>query len=102
MSDYFALLESLTPSASRAVHASDDHEQRLRTFFGGDPARDEGEQRDDVAWEVLLGRFASSSIAPRVGAEGWEGAVRALRELFGRHERDGKVSYELRWILVSS
>lgn len=101
MKEYFALLESLTPPQLRAVHATHDHEKRLETFFGASAIRDEGEQRDAINWEQLLGRFASSSIAPGAGTSEYEVAVEILRDVFERHQRSGSVDYELRWVCVS-
>jgi SAM-dependent methyltransferase len=65
----------------------------IATFFGGAPTVRVFASHQDFDWEGLLGRALSSSYVPKPAHPGHEGFVAALRALFEREARDGRVRF---------
>ncbi|GIP40765.1 methyltransferase [Paenibacillus sp. J31TS4] len=67
----------------------------LRDFFR-DGAVTVGEfpNRYQLSYEGLEGRLRSSSYSPQAGHPNHEPMLEALRQLFARHERDGRVPFD--------
>ena len=68
--------------------------ESLSTLFGGGEIRTADFDNEQVFdFEGLRGRLASSSYAPQPGHPNFEPMMRALEELFRRHEREGRVHF---------
>ena len=66
---------------------------RMRSFFGGDFEKRVFANDQSFDFEGLKGRLLSSSYAPAAGDPRHEPMLRALRELFEKHEESGRVSF---------
>jgi len=91
---YEALLQRYgTDYTSVSERYADD--ERMRAWFGAGwrgTARFEHGQRLD--FDGLRGRLLSSSYAPKAGQAQHEPMLAALRELFERCQRDGRISFD--------
>ena len=91
---YEALLRDYgTDYVSVAERYGDD--AQLRAWFGagyrGSARFDHGQRLD---FDALRGRLMSSSYAPKPGHPRHEPMLAALRDLFGRCQRDGRISFD--------
>ena len=73
-----------------ARHVTED---RLRSFFGGHFEKRVFPNDQSFDFAGLKGRLLSSSYAPPAGDPRHEPMVRALRELFEKHEESGRVTF---------
>jgi SAM-dependent methyltransferase len=91
---YEALLQRYgTDYASVAERYADD--DSMRTWFGaGWRGTARFEHRQSLDFDGLRGRLMSSSYAPRAGHPQHEPMLAALRELFDRCQRDGRISFD--------
>jgi len=90
--DYLAVLQSMTPERLASTHAAREHDERIESYFGRPVMRDRGVQRESLSWEVVRGRFLSSSMASEDTAP--------LERIFERHQMAGHVTLELSWTVV--
>ncbi len=95
--EYEALLRNHCPDYIETRHGGGGlaNPEALARFFGARQPRFfscANKQVFDLAG--LEGRLLSSSYAPRPGHPAHEPMMRDLSELFGRHERNGRVSFE--------
>jgi SAM-dependent methyltransferase len=90
LADYEALLKRRAPEYTKIV-ASRADVRTMGEFLGKgmDVRRFPNQQILD--FEGLKGRLMSSSYAPEPGHAGYEPMIKELREVFGRHARDGRV-----------
>jgi SAM-dependent methyltransferase len=98
LTDYEALL--LRHAAEYAsVRERRAHEPSMREFLGGrmELATFPNEQTFD--FEGLAGRLMSSSYAPEPGAAQHAPMMAGLREIFARHERDGRIVFPYRTLV---
>jgi SAM-dependent methyltransferase len=98
LEDYEALLRRYAPEyeAVARLRANDDG---IRQFFGRQPevAAFPNEQRFD--FEGLAGRVMSASYAPMAGRPEHAPLMAGLREVFDRHEREGRVLFPYRTLV---
>jgi SAM-dependent methyltransferase len=91
LADYEALLRRHAADYAR-ISASRTDETAMRGFLGAtmELATFPNEQRLD--FEGLKGRLLSSSYAPEAGHPQHQPMIAALREVFERHARDGRIT----------
>ncbi len=92
--DYEALLERRGTDYTE-ISASQGDEDRVREIFA--PAGFERHTLDNTQQfdcDGLIGRTLSSSYTPQPGHPGYEPMIGELREMFARHQQDGRVSFE--------
>jgi len=72
--------------------------ENIGDFFGGKPDGAVLPNQQVVDFDGLRGRLLSSSYAPAAGSQQREPMLRDLKDLFGTHQRNGRVSidYEVR------
>lgn len=93
LADYEALLHRRATDYAKVNHANLDA-QKLAPFFGtGGHALEAFDYRQDFDLAGLTGRLLSSSYAPAAGQPGHGEMLRELREIFARHEQDGRVAF---------
>ncbi len=93
MEDYEQLLHAFGTDYRRVSHNRID-DQAIGEFFEGPFQLRQFPNRQVLSWEGLQGRLVSSSYVPEAGEPGHEEMVAALRKLFDRHHRDGRVAFE--------
>ena len=90
--DYHALLDSIGQEYSK-IHSS-RIDQHLETFFlPGTYQKKTFYNPQDMTWEVLRGRFLSSSYVPPEEDPRQPLLLAELERIFHRHEQDGKVVF---------
>jgi SAM-dependent methyltransferase len=68
---------------------------QMETFFGNSKLRKKQVKTiQELDWEVLKGRFSSSSYTPKVGTEKYKEAVQKLKGLFDKHNDHGMVKFK--------
>jgi SAM-dependent methyltransferase len=92
LEDYEALLRRYAPEYD-AVARLRAQEDGIGQFFGHPPQRATFANEQMLDFEGLTGRVASSSYAPMPGRPEHEPLMAGLREVFERHQRDGKVVF---------
>lgn len=90
LADYEALLKRHAPDYTR-IAASRADVAAMREFLGPAMEVRSFPNQQVLDFEGLKGRLMSSSYAPEPGSSDYEPLIVRLRELFGRHERDGRV-----------
>lgn len=69
-------------------------EDDLRTFFAPHPIISTVLHNEQIFdFEGVKGRLLSSSYAPNIGEPNFDPMIAYLREIFDKHQRDGKVSF---------
>lgn len=98
LDDYEALLRRYAPEYD-AVSRLRAHEHGIAQFFGRPPEHATFPNQQVLDFEGLVGRVVSSSYAP-MPAEARHGPLLAgLREVFARHQREGKVVFAYRTLV---
>lgn len=90
LADYEALLHRHAPEYAR-ITASRADVGTMRAFFGVVMEVGTFTNQQVLDFEGLKGRLMSSSYAPEPGAADHEPMIALLREVFDRHERDGRI-----------
>jgi len=94
MSDYEQLLISRLPEyADRWARERGRQADPARAFLGETLREAHFDNRQDLHFDAMLGRLASSSYAPLPGSEAYEPLVAELRAVFDRRQRNGVVSF---------
>jgi SAM-dependent methyltransferase len=88
---YEALLVAHCPEYLRVVHRNVDEAVLAEFFAPAVPVSFVLDNRQEFDWEGLVARHLSSSFVPR---EDRTGHMAALRALWDRHQRDGRVTFE--------
>jgi SAM-dependent methyltransferase len=89
---YEALLRRLGTDYA-AVNHRNVSEDAIAAFFGAPPAARVFASHQDFDWEGLRGRALSSSYVPAPGHPDHAAFLAALRELFERESREGRVRF---------
>lgn len=93
LAGYETLLRTHGTDYTAVSHAHVDH-ARLSAFFGdGGYVTQTFPHAHSVTYEGLEARLLSSSYAPNAGHPGHAPMLQALRELFDRHQVDGRVTF---------
>ena len=90
LADYEAMLKRYAPEYTR-ISASRADLGAMREFLGADMEVRTFANRQILDFEGLRGRLMSSSYAPESGHPHHEPMIASLREVFARHERDGRI-----------
>lgn len=90
LGDYEALLVEFGTDY-QAVRHDRIGDETFRTFFGGPYRRRTLPHEQRLDWTGLRGRLLSSSYTPGPGDPGRGPMLARLREIFDRHQRDGRV-----------
>ena len=90
LADYEALLRRHAPEYTR-ITASRADVGTMRQFLGAAMEVRSFANEQILDFEGLKGRLMSSSYAPEPGNPDYEPMIALLREVFGRHERDGRI-----------
>ena len=90
LADYEALLKRHAPEYAR-ITASRADVGTMREFLGAAMEVRTFANRQILDFEGLSGRLMSSSYAPEPGHPDYEPMIALLREVFARHERDGRI-----------
>jgi SAM-dependent methyltransferase len=90
--DYQALLDSIGQEYSK-IYASRINQHLESFFLSGTYQRRTFYNPQDMTWEVLRGRFLSSSYVPPEGDPRQPLLLAELERIFHRHEQDGKVVF---------
>jgi len=90
LADYEALLRRHAPEYTR-ITASRADVGTMRQFLGAAMEVRTFANEQILDFEGLKGRLMSSSYAPEPGNPDYEPMIALLREVFGRHERDGRI-----------
>jgi SAM-dependent methyltransferase len=99
MRAYGDFLESIASAPAWTFHEPGRDQASLRTFFapGTFQHADAGQLSHPFSWELLSGRFLSTSLAPAEGDARRPQVLAQLKDLFDRFARDGMVEFQLRW-----
>ncbi len=98
LEDYEALLRRYAPEYE-AVARLRAGEEGIRQFFGQPPELATFPNEQVFDFEALAGRVMSSSYAPMADRPEHAPLMAGLREVFDRHERDGKVVFPYRTLV---
>jgi len=90
LADYEALLKRHAPEYTR-ITASRADAGTMREFLGAAMEVRAFANQQILDFEGLKGRLMSSSYAPEPGDPHYEPMIALLREVFARHERDGRI-----------
>jgi len=90
LADYEALLTRHAPEYAR-ITASRADLGTMREFLGPAMELETFANRQILDFEGLTGRLMSASYAPEPGSPEHEPMIARLREVFDRHERDGRI-----------
>lgn len=90
LADYEALLKRHAPEYTR-ITASRADAGTMRGFLGAAMEVRAFANQQILDFEGLKGRLMSSSYAPEPGDPHYEPMIALLREVFARHERDGRI-----------
>jgi SAM-dependent methyltransferase len=88
--DYEALLRRHAPEYEKVTSSRADL-ATMRAFLGAATEVRTFANQQVLDFEGLRGRLMSSSYAPEPGSAGHEPMLELLREVFARHERDGRI-----------
>ncbi len=91
LADYEALLKRHAPEYTR-ITASRADVGAMRGFLGAAMEVRAFANQQILDFEGLRGRLMSSSYAPEPGSADYEPMIGMLREVFARHERDGRIT----------
>lgn len=92
LEEYEALLRRCAPEYE-AVARLRAREEGIAQFFGRAPQRATFPNQQVLDFEGLVGRVMSSSYAPMPGRPEHEPLLAGLREIFARHQREGRVLF---------
>lgn len=95
LEDYEALLRRYAPEYG-AVAALREHDDGIRRFFGQPPRLATFPNAQLLDFDGLQGRVMSASYAPLPDRPEHQPLMAGLRELFERHQTDGKVVFPYR------
>jgi len=90
LADYEALLRRHAPEYTK-ITASRADVATMREFLGAAMEVRAFANQQILDFEGLRGRLMSSSYAPEPGSAAYEPMIALLREVFARHERDGRI-----------
>ena len=90
--DYHALLNSLGDEYVK-IHSKRTHQNPEAFFNPGTYKKKTFYNPQDMTWEILRGRFLSSSYVPPEGDPRQPPLLIELERIFHRHEKDGKVVF---------
>ena len=91
LADYEALLRRYAPEYPR-IAASRADVGTMRAFLGAAMQVGTFDNQQVLDFEGLRGRLMSSSYAPEPGSAEHEPMIGMLREVFARHQRDGRIT----------
>jgi SAM-dependent methyltransferase len=92
--EYAALLRDYCDDYAKVAETYPQY-ARMREFFGSGAGGEKLLPNEQVFdFDGLRGRLLSSSYAPRAGHPKHEPMLAALREIFDRHAKDGRVRFE--------
>ena len=95
MREYEALMRAHAPEYQPPDMRERDAEANMQILFSGAPPRSlRRAHSQSFDFEGLAGRTLSSSYAPLPGHDRHSQLIDGLRELFARHQRDGRVEFE--------
>lgn len=92
--EYEAFLHEYGTDYARVNHKNISDNEAVADFFDRDFHKAEFFNCQDFDHEGLRGRLLSSSYVPNEGHERYRPMLAALRRLFDRHQRDGRVRIE--------
>ncbi len=96
---YEGLLRQYGTDYDQAKHRDVD-DYNLEKFYGGSgPQVKVFANRQLFDYEGLQGRVLSSSYTPQSGHPNYEPMLNALKEIFSRHQEEGKVAFEYNTML---
>ena len=98
MEEYEALLRRYAPEYEEVARLR-AQEDGIRQFFGSAPELATFANEQVLDFEGLTGRLMSSSYAPMSGHPDHEPLMAGLREVFDRHQRDGKIVFPYRTLV---
>jgi SAM-dependent methyltransferase len=98
LEDYEALLRRYAPEYE-AVARLRAREEGIRQFFGHPPELAIFPNEQVFDFEGLAGRVMSSSYAPMADRPEHAPLMTGLREVFDRHEREGRVAFPYRTLV---
>ena len=91
LADYEALLRRHAPEYTR-ITASRADVGTMREFLGAAMEVRTFANQQILDFQGLMGRLMSSSYAPEPGHPDYEPMIALLREVFARHEREGRIT----------
>jgi SAM-dependent methyltransferase len=94
LKDYENLLQTLAVDYLDVSRLDSEQEEAMKIFFGGPHAKAAFENHQDFDFTGLRGRLMSSSYAPKENHPNHEPCMRRLREIFDRHQKNGRVRFE--------
>jgi len=92
--DYEKLLVDFSTDYEQVNHRRADDPKTVREFFGSQPRLKSFPYSQVFDFEGLKGRLLSSSYAPEAGQPKHEEMLARLRDIFDRHQHDGRVVFE--------
>jgi SAM-dependent methyltransferase len=98
LADYEALLRRHAPEYVQIVARRADVDS-MRRFFGGAMELETFPNEQTFDFEGLKGRLLSTSYAPEPGDAQFEPMMAGLREVYGRHEQAGTVTFPYRTLV---
>jgi hypothetical protein len=92
--DYEQLLVDFSTDYEQVNHRRTDDPKTVREFFRSEPCLKTFPYAQVFDYEGLKGRLLSSSYAPEAGQPKHEEMLARLRQIFEKHQRDGRVVFE--------
>lgn len=92
--DYEQLLQNFAPEYRIVGHQQKGPEQIAAFFHAQGCSVATMENVQDLDFDALRGRLLSSSYAPLTGSPGHDEMIATLRDIFDRHQREGRVRFE--------
>jgi SAM-dependent methyltransferase len=91
--DYEHLLRDFSDDYARVNHQDTVGEDAIRAFFGQSWHKATFDNAQHFDFEGIKGRLLSSSYAPDMEHPNHEPMLRALRDIFDRHQQNGQVAF---------
>jgi hypothetical protein len=92
--DYEKLLADFSTDYEQVNHRRTDDPKTVQEFFRSQPRLKTFPYAQVFDFEGVKGRLLSSSYAPEAGQPKHEEMLARLREIFDKHQRDGRVVFE--------
>jgi SAM-dependent methyltransferase len=92
--EYDQLLRTYSEEYARTNHQDAVTDEAIEAFFDSRVGRARFDNAQQFDFDGLLGRLMSSSYAPEAGHPSHAPLVKALRDLFDKHQRAGVVTFE--------
>jgi SAM-dependent methyltransferase len=95
LAEYETFLHRFALDYAKVKHQQAEADGRITRFFGnGEVSHRVFANAQECDWDSLRGRTLSASYMPNTNHPSYSSMIDALRELFDRHARDGKVIIE--------